>query len=261
MRASAFRTKTVETGRPFVVAAVCHLLIGGLGCGAALQRSGPATDRPLEEQRREMVERQLKSRDIRSPRVLKAMAKTPRHEFVPEANRSLAYQDYALPIGEGQTISQPYIVALMTQTAQPAKDHKALEVGTGSGYQAAVLSELVDHVYTIEIVKPLAERAAADLARLGYDNVTVRHGDGYEGWPEQAPFDVILVTAAADRIPEPLLEQLAEGGRLVMPVGEFDGIQVLTLVIKHEGKLQRQRITGVRFVPMTGKIRQRPGGG
>ncbi len=205
-----------------------------------------------------MVTEQLRSRDIRSRRVLEAMGRIPRHEFVPNSVRQLAYEDHPLSIGEGQTISQPYIVALMTQVADPLPDHRALEVGTGSGYQAAVLSELVKEVYTIEIVPSLARQATETLKRLGYHNVEVRLGDGYAGWPEKAPFDIILVTAAADRIPQPLLDQLAVGGRLVMPVGQVGGVQTLTLVIREKDGFKKRQITGVRFVPMTGKVRTPP---
>ena len=201
-----------------------------------------------------MVAQQLAARDIEDERVLQAMAEVPRHRFVPEGMRPFAYQDSPLPIGLEQTISQPYIVALMTQLADPAEGKKALEVGTGSGYQAAVLSRLVDKVYSIEIIPELAERAESILTELGYSNVSVRQGDGYQGWPEEAPFDIILVTAAAEVVPEPLIEQLAEGGRLIMPVGEMGGVQVLTRLIKKGGQIRRERILGVRFVPMTGEV-------
>jgi protein-L-isoaspartate(D-aspartate) O-methyltransferase len=182
------------------------------------------------------------------------MAEVPRHLFVPAAMRSFAYQDSPLPIGLSQTISQPYIVALMTQLAEPNKDDRALEIGTGSGYQAAVLSRLVGNVYSVEIIPELAERSRATLDSLGYTNVSVRQGDGYEGWPEEAPFDVVLVTAAAKIIPKPLVEQLAEGGRLIMPIGETGGVQVLTRLRKKNGKIEKERILGVRFVPMTGEV-------
>ncbi len=210
-----------------------------------------------EEVRQSMVVHQLASRDIDDQRVLEAMRRIPRHLFVPPEMRAFAYQDSPLPIGLNQTISQPYIVALMTQLALPRKDDKALEVGTGSGYQAAVLSRLVSEVYTIEIIPELAERAGAILKELAYENVHVREGDGYRGWPEKAPFDIVLVTAAADVIPEPLIEQLAEGGRLIMPVGEIGGIQVLTRLTKKEGRIEKEQISGVRFVPMTGEVQKR----
>ena len=206
--------------------------------------------------RREMVATQLRSRDIWDRRVLEAMGRVPRHEFVPQAVQHLAYEDHPLPIGLGQTISQPYIVALMTQLADPKEGARALEIGTGSGYQAAVLAELVDQVYTIEIVPELARRSAALLERLGYGNVHARAGDGYLGWPEAAPFDVILVTAAAGRVPEPLQQQLAEGGRLVIPVGDPGTVQKLLLLTREEGRIRRQNVLAVRFVPMTGKVQE-----
>ncbi|MDA2938641.1 protein-L-isoaspartate(D-aspartate) O-methyltransferase [Acidobacteria bacterium AH-259-A15] len=203
-----------------------------------------------------MVKSQLENRDIVHRRVLQAMKKVPRHLFMPAEVRHYAYIDSPVPIGEGQTISQPYIVALMTQTADPKPHHRVLEIGTGSGYQAAVLAELVREVYTIEIISVLAQRAQKTLSKLDYNNVEVLQADGYQGWPEKAPFDIILVTAAAEAIPQPLIDQLAEGGRLVMPVGKVQGIQTLTLVTKRKGKVRRARITGVRFVPMTGEAQR-----
>ena len=219
---------------------------------------GPSEEAGSESSaaRDSMVVRQLASRDIHDARVLEAMREVPRHRFVPEGMRPYAYQDSPLPIGLQQTISQPYIVALMTQLAEPSEEKKALEVGTGSGYQAAVLSRVVKQVFSVEIIPELAERARGTLEELNYDNVQVRHGDGYRGWPEEAPFDIVLVTAAAAVIPEPLIEQLAEGGKLVMPVGETDGVQVLTRLTKRSGKIESERIMGVRFVPMTGKVRE-----
>lgn len=207
-----------------------------------------------------MVERQLKPRGIEDRRVLRAMATVPREEFVPADVRHLAYIDSPLPVGEGQTISQPYIVALMTQLAEPEPTDRALEVGTGSGYQAAVLAELVAGVFSIEIVEPLGREAAQRLGRMRYDNLSLRIGDGYAGWPEEAPFDIILVTAAAPRIPEALIGQLADGGRLVVPIGRPDDVQVLTLVRRQEGRITRTEVLSVRFVPMTGRI-QKPGPG
>lgn len=185
--------------------------------------------------------------------VLAAMRDVPRHELVPLDMRDRAYVDSPLSIGFGQTISQPYIVALMTSLAKPGSDHVVLEVGTGSGYQAAVLSRLVAQVYSIEIVEPLASRAAARLKALGYDNVTVRHGDGYQGWPEHAPFDAIVVTAAADHIPAPLVEQLKPGGRMVIPVGASSLAQNLMLVENdRDGSHTRRTVLPVRFVPLVG---------
>ncbi len=214
------------------------------------------TQEEFAQQREQMVETQLKSRDVQSERVLEAMKKVPRHLFMPESVRQYAYIDSPVPIGQEQTISQPYIVGLMTQTVDPKPGDRALEVGTGSGYQAAVLGELVQEVYTIEIILDLAERASKTLSELGYDNVEVRQGDGYQGWPEKAPFDIILVTAAPEIIPQPLIDQLAEGGRLVVPVGPQGEIQTLTLVTKEKGEVQRTHLTGVRFVPMTGEVQQ-----
>ncbi|MDJ0846853.1 MAG: protein-L-isoaspartate(D-aspartate) O-methyltransferase [Myxococcota bacterium] len=198
-----------------------------------------------------MVRDQIEARGVRDPRVLAALRKVPRHELVPEAQRSYAYEDRPLPIGHGQTISQPYIVAIMTEHLDLQGDERVLEVGTGSGYQAAVLGELAKEVYSIEIVEPLAERAGKDLARLGYPQIQVRHGDGYRGWPEHAPFDAIIVTAAPDHVPQPLVEQLAEGGRLVIPVGRW--AQDLLLVTRDAKGVHEQRLIGVRFVPMTGE--------
>jgi protein-L-isoaspartate(D-aspartate) O-methyltransferase len=204
--------------------------------------------------REAMVKNQLEAAGIRDPQVLKAMAEVPRHEFVPPAYRPYAYMDGPLPIGHGQTISQPFIVAYMTQALQLTKDDTVLEVGTGSGYQAAVLGKLVKEVYTIEIVRPLAESSRELLAKLGYENVHVRFGDGYLGWPEKAPFDAIIVTCAPDHVPEPLVSQLKEGGRLIIPVGEAGGIQQLVLLRKKEGKIARESMLDVRFVPMTGRL-------
>ena len=211
----------------------------------------------MVRQREQMVERQLQARNIGNPRVLEAMRKVPRHLFMPVEVRRYAYGDSPVPIGEEQTISQPYIVALMTQTVDPQPHQRALEIGTGSGYQAAVLAELVSAVYTMEIIPFLGERARGTLEELGYDNVEVRVGDGYQGWPEEAPFDIILVTAAADQVPEPLIEQLAEGGKLVMPVGQVGGIQALTTLTRTGGEIIRTHVTDVRFVPMTGEIQRR----
>jgi protein-L-isoaspartate(D-aspartate) O-methyltransferase len=184
--------------------------------------------------------------------VLEAMRRVPRHLFIPPGQQPHAYENRPLPIGHGQTISQPYIVALMTDLMRPAKTHRVLEIGTGSGYQAAVLAELVQSVYTIEIVAPLAEEARARLARLGYANVSVRTGDGYKGWPEHAPFDAIMVTAGADAVPPPLVQQLKPGGRIVIPVGPAYSVQYLTVVEKQsDGSLRTRQVAPVRFVPFT----------
>ena len=202
-----------------------------------------------------MIQHQLTGpgRDIRDPRVLQAMETVPRHELVPEPVRADAYADSPLPIGYGQTISQPYIVAFMTEKLAPKPTDRVLEIGTGSGYQAGVLSELVKEVYTIEIVDALANRAATDLRRLGYTNVFVRSGDGYQGWPEKAPFDSVIVTCAPEAIPQPLITQLKEGGKMIIPVGPQGGIQELYLLEKHRGRVVKQAVLPVRFVPMTRK--------
>lgn len=187
-----------------------------------------------------------------SPDVLKAISSVKRHEFVPDHYKSVAYLNQPLPIGHGQTISQPYIVALMTQLAEVNSDAIILEVGTGSGYQAAVIAEIVKHVYTIEIVEALAKRARKDLQRLGYKNITVKAGDGYHGWPEHAPFDAILVTAAPEAVPEPLLEQLKRGGKLVIPVGKQGATQSLMVYEKDtEDKIKKSAVLPVGFVPLT----------
>ena len=200
--------------------------------------------------RERMVADQISARGVGDPRVLAVMRKVPRHLFVPPAVQPQAYEDRALPIGYEQTISQPYIVSLMTALTRPRPDDRALEVGTGSGYQAAVLSLLVSHVYTIDIVEPLARGAKQRLSDLGYANVTVRAGDGYAGWPDEAPFDIILVTAAPDHVPAPLLAQLKRGGRLVVPVGPAFSVQQLQLIEKDEaGRTRTTRVAPVRFVP------------
>ena len=208
-------------------------------------------------ERTRMIEQDLRGRDIADQVVLDAMAKVPRHLFVEARYRDLAYADHPLPIGEGQTISQPYVVALMTEVLRLKHSDRVLEIGTGSGYQAAVLAVIVKEVYTIEIVKPLADRAQKLLADLGYKNVTVKYGDGYQGWEEYAPFDAIIITAAAERIPEPLIKQLKEGGSLVIPVGSTQFAQNLTLGTKRSGKLVTERICPVAFVPMTGEIQKK----
>ena len=206
-----------------------------------------------ERARQLMVEHQLAARDIMNPQVLAAMRAVPRHEFIPAGLRSRAYEDGPLPIGYGQTISQPYIVAFMTDQLAPRPGDRVLEIGTGSGYQAAVLAQLVREVYTIEIIEPLGLRAEADLTRLGYKNVHVRVGDGYAGWPDAAPFDAIIVTCAPNHIPEPLVQQLREGGRMIVPVGESGGAQELYLLEKRGGKVEQRAVLPVRFVPMTGR--------
>lgn len=193
-------------------------------------------------------------KDVLDPRVMAAMRRVPRHLFVPHNRRHSAYENRPLPIGHGQTISQPYIVAIMTDLLKPAQHHRVLEVGTGSGYQAAILAELVDSVYSIEIIEPLGKRAAERLKRLAYKNVHVRIGDGYYGWEQHAPFDAIVVTAAASHIPPPLIAQLKPGGRMMIPVGSRFLVQELLLVEKSkDGKLSTRQILPVSFVPLTGK--------
>lgn len=210
--------------------------------------SAAAQQDEMTKKREKMVEQQIEQRGIANPRVLEALRAVERHRFVPEGAEADAYEDYPLAIGFGQTISQPYIVALMTESIDPRPTDRVLEIGTGSGYQAAVLSLLVKDVYTIEIVRPLGEAAADLLESLGHDNVHVRIGDGYKGWPEAAPFDAIVVTAAPPEIPQALVDQLAEGGRMVIPVGT--SYQELLMVEKKKGKVSKRVITVVRFVPM-----------
>ncbi len=239
-------------------------LVGMVGAGAAACAVGNGNDRqepPAAEDREraerlEMVESQIAAKGVSDPGVLRAMRSVPRHRFVPPPEARFAYTDGPLPIGYDQTISQPYIVALMTELIRPSRTMRVLEVGTGSGYQAAVLAECVGNVYTIEILEPLGRRAESLLRDLGYRNVHVRVGDGYDGWPEEAPFDAVLVTAAPARIPQPLLDQLKTGGRLVLPLGE--GTQDLVVVTKTDRGTVREVVTAVRFVPMTGKVRNAP---
>jgi protein-L-isoaspartate(D-aspartate) O-methyltransferase len=246
--------------------AVALAMMGVLACqpqNASNQQ--PASGRKSESaadddfaarDRQRMVEEQLRGRDITNERVLAAMERVPRHLFVPERLRDAAYDDHPLPIGDGQTISQPYIVALMTQLAKPEPNAKVLDIGTGSGYQAAVLAEVCEHVYSIEIIEALASEARDRLEKLGYQNVTVRHGDGYQGWAEHAPFNAIIVAAAPDHIPQPLIEQLAPNGRLVIPIGNRE--QELLIVEKSAtGEIHKRTIAPVAFVPMTGEARKK----
>ncbi len=214
------------------------------GCG---QQTPSSAD--FAAQRQRMVDRQLKPRGIKDERVLAAMAKVPREQFVPPDERAEAYQDGPLPLGYDQTISQPYIVAFMTEQLQPKEGDRVLEIGTGSGYQSAILGDLVAEVFTIEIVAPLAKTAEATLQRLGYKNVHLKVGDGYKGWPEEAPFDAIIVTCAPDKVPQPLIDQLKDGGRMVIPVGERFA-QQLYLLEKKNGQLKESATLPVRFVPM-----------
>ncbi len=208
------------------------------------------------ENRRQMVEMDIRDRGVKNPEVLEAMGKVPRHEFVDPSYRSRAYEDHPLPIGEGQTISQPYVVALMTEALQLKRNDRVLEIGTGSGYQAAILAEIAGEVYSIEIRKPLAGKAEKTLAVLGYRNVKVKFGDGYFGWDEHAPFDAIIITAAANHIPPQLIRQLKEGGRLIVPLGSTVYFQTLTLVTKRRGELDVEQLCPVAFVPMTGEMQK-----
>ena len=232
-------------------------MLPGGGRGQTNTASG-GEEESFAAARRRMVREQLASPTyhITDARVLAAMGKVPRHRFVPPELRHRAYDDCPLPIGYGQTISQPFIVAFMTSQLDPKATDRILEIGTGSGYQAAVLAELVKEVYTVEIVEPLAQRAKAELQQLGYTNIQVRAGDGYQGWPEAAPFDAIIVTCAPEKVPRPLVEQLKSGGRMIIPVGpEWD--QTLVLLRKEGDHLVERTVLPVRFVPMTGKAREK----
>jgi protein-L-isoaspartate(D-aspartate) O-methyltransferase len=227
------------------------LAMAALACSAGAPEEQPPSSRDWAAERQRMVDQQLRARDIRSPRVLHAMLSVQRHLFIPAANRSEAYQDSPVPIGYGQTISQPYIVAFMTQALEIESGDRVLEIGTGSGYQAAVLAMLAKQVYSIEILAPLADRARETLAALGYRNVEVRTGNGYLGWPEQAPFDRIMVTAAPDEVPEALVRQLKIGGLMAVPVGAV--MQELRILRRTDGGTETLDTLPVRFVPMTNK--------
>jgi protein-L-isoaspartate(D-aspartate) O-methyltransferase len=252
-------------GRRTPCGAAAALVLGLLACtapadtvvdassGVRNASAQPPSDR--ESDRMLMVERQLIARDITDPRVIDVMQRVPRHRFVPQDLRARAYDDRPLPIGYAQTISQPYVVAYMTQALQLAPDARVLEIGTGSAYQTAVLAELAATVHSIEIVPPLADRAAATLAEMGYDNVHVREGDGYAGWPEAAPFDAIMVTAAPDHVPQPLVDQLAVGGRMIIPVGAHR--QTLTVLVRTDEGVTEEATLPVLFVPMTGEAERR----
>ena len=237
---------TYRKANVLCLAAVLVSALSSAGCSSG--------DEAYAALRERMVRSQIIARGIEDEDVVRAMMTVPRHLFVPEKHRGLAYIDSPLPIDCNQTISQPYIVALMTAALALGGGGRILEIGTGSGYQAAVLAEIADTVFTIEIVEQLAERAGALLDTLGYDNIYVRHGDGYDGWPEKAPFDGVIVTAAAPVIPQPLVDQLGERGRLVIPVGE--GMQELEVLEKRGGDMKRLFTIPVRFVPMTGKVRK-----
>jgi len=230
------------------ISVVCILLCGTVAALAA---------DPYLARRQRMVEQDIKGRGIGDKKVLETMSRVPRHLFVGVLQKGQAYGDHPLSIGEGQTISQPYVVALMTETIRVKPTDRVLEIGTGSGYQAAVLSGLVQAVYSIEIRKPLADMAGKRLRELGYRNVVVKHADGYFGWPEHAPFDAIIITAAANHIPPPLIRQLKEGGRLILPLGSTTFSQTLTLVTKKGGELTVEELGAVAFVPMTGEAQKK----
>ena len=258
-------TKKIVTGLGLVAVIILSLVAGYRLL--ALPRPQPAGPTPSPrptpevqtahtdrlEERMEMVEYQIRRRGVTDQEVLEAMEQVPRHEFVPDNLKSQAYADHPLPIGYGQTISQPYIVALMTELLELKNTDRVLEIGTGSGYQAAILAQIVAEVYTVEIIEPLAIEARERLKRLGYTNVHVLHGDGYYGWEEHAPYDAIIVTCAPDHIPQPLVQQLKDGGRLVIPVGPPGGYQTLWQVTKVGHEIKKRNVTGVLFVPLTGE--------
>jgi len=231
------------------------ILILSLGLYVAAA-SSPSPD-PYLQKRQQMVEHDIKGRGVRDKRVLDLMANVPRHLFVDERMRDRAYGDFPLPIGEGQTISQPYVVALMTEALRLKPTERVLEIGTGSGYQAAVLAGMAKEVYSIEIRKSLAEMAEKRLKDLGYGNVKVKYGDGYFGWEEFGPFDAIIMTASANHIPPPLIRQLKEGGRLIIPLGSTLYYQTLTLATKRKGELEIEQMGSVAFVPMIGEVQKR----
>jgi protein-L-isoaspartate(D-aspartate) O-methyltransferase len=227
------------------------LLASVFAFGLSCQTGNRAATETYEEARKRMVEAQIKARGIEDDRVIQAMLDVPRHKFIPEGYRHYAYHDFPVPIGEGQTISQPYIVALMTEELSLSTADRVLEVGTGSGYQAAVLAEIVREVYTVEIIESLAQEAEERLRGLGYTNIKVKAGDGYEGWEEYAPYDRVIVTCAPTDIPQPLIDQMKEGGIMVIPVGSA-GFQYLYRVKKYMGEPQTERVIPVSFVPLTG---------
>jgi len=240
--------------KPFLVGVLFFFLLSNRECKQKPQPSAPAKDTvdKWQEKRDAMVTDQIESRGVSDPLTLKAMRKVPRHLFVPEKLQGESYGDYPLPIGKGQTISQPYIVAFMTEQLGLKGGEKVLEIGTGSGYQAAVLAGIAGQVFSIEIICELADSAGARLKNLGYKNITVRCGDGYQGWPEEQPFDAVIVTAAPGKIPLPLIDQLKPGGKMIIPVGNFS--QELILVTKlGNGKVEQKSVLPVRFVPMTGE--------
>lgn len=229
---------------------LCFLVILTLNCFIFSRFVAPSQPADFASLQKQMVKLQIVDRGIKDLRVIKAMEKVPRYSFVPEDHRTCAYEDAPVCIGEGQTISQPYIVAFMTEALDLKPGDKILEIGTGSGYQAAILAEIVKEVYTIEIIEKLGKRAQATLTRLGYKNVHVRIGDGYKGWPEHAPFDAVIVTCAPENIPPALVSQLKEGGRMIIPVGAEGSVQNLIKVIKKNGSPEVQEERHVKFVPM-----------
>ncbi len=259
----AFSTRLAVALAIVTLLAACRTATGVDTGEAAVTESDPPTPAPTEEerrrdQRRRMVSQHIASRDVTDERVLEAMRTVPRHRFVPASLLDKAYADHPLPIGHDQTISQPYIVALMSQYLRLDGSETVLEIGTGSGYQAAVLGELAATVHTIEIVEPLCASSSALLAELGHANVHVHCGDGYQGWPEAAPFGAIMVTAAPDHVPQPLVDQLAPGGVMVLPVGPAGWAQELTLISKAEdGSVTTRTVAAVAFVPMTGEAERR----
>jgi protein-L-isoaspartate(D-aspartate) O-methyltransferase len=236
----------------FIAACLLFFIDSVLLCEVCHAQDNSKND-PFARARTRMIDNDLKGRDITDPSVLRAMEKVKRDLFVDESRKREAYGDYPLPIGEQQTISQPYIVALMTQYLELNKKDKVLEVGTGSGYQAAVLGEIAGEVYSIEINKNLAKKASNLLKSLGYENIKVKAGDGFFGWQEYAPFDAILLTCSVDKIPEPLVNQLKEGGKIILPLGEMFEVQSLILGTKKGGRIEIKNITPVRFVPMRGE--------
>ena len=255
------RCRTIS-GRAVLVAV---LAVGAMSSDAEGRNQGAANQASSNQAdawtapRRAMVEEQIRERGVHQPEVLRAMETVPRHLFVPGDNRDQAYGDSPLPIGWGQTISQPYIVALMTELLKLDRGDKVLEIGTGSGYHAAVLSKVAGEVYTIEIIDELGRQAKSTLQQLGYGNVHVRVGDGYKGWPDKAPFDAVILTAAPPTIPQPLLDQLKVGGRMVVPVGSY--VQDLLLITKTAHGIERRTVAPVRFVPMTGEVQKKNPGG
>lgn len=247
------RERGPRAPRPSNLLSPLGVILLALGIGSVAASVRPQEEAAFTLRRKDMVASQIAARGVRDPTVLRALAEVPRHLFVLPEYVDQAYEDYPLPLSDGQTISQPYIVALMTECLAPKESDKVLEVGTGSGYQAAVLGRIVASVFTIEIHDGLARRAAGTLERLGFRNVRVRAGDGFFGWPEEAPFDGVIVTCAVPEVPPALFAQLAEGGRLVIPLGEVQTYQRLTVVTKKAGKPVVKQVLDVRFVPMTGE--------